>query len=111
MYQTGDGGLEVKGVVLDKKIGLYAARIASISKLNKDIKTAGPQYINYQKTEGDFTVTVPGPINDAFYCHEDPKIIQFYYRDAQIDKIQYGVESNERINFGHLKLALSLSIV
>ena len=30
--------LEVKGVVLDKKIGLYAARIASVNKISKDLK-------------------------------------------------------------------------
>jgi hypothetical protein len=47
MAQTNDGGLEAKGVVLDKKIGLYAARIASLSKLNKDLNIVGPQHISY----------------------------------------------------------------
>lgn len=68
MNQTADGGIEIKGIVLDKMIGLYAARIASLGKLNKDLKVVGPQYIQYQKNSGDFTVTMPGPINDAFYC-------------------------------------------
>lgn len=75
MSQTPDGGLEAKGIVLDKKIGLYAARIASLAKLNKDLKTAGPQFIQYQKSSGNFTVTIPGPINDAFYCMDDLKAI------------------------------------
>jgi len=42
MLQTPDEGLEARGVVLNKKIGLYAARIASLSKMSKDLKGVGP---------------------------------------------------------------------
>lgn len=110
MSQLPDGGLEARGIVLDKTIGLYAARIASLSKLTKDLKVVGPQNIQYQKLTGDFVLQMPGPIPNAFYCLEDLKVIQFYYRTSQIDKIQYGVESNERINVKNLVLAMTLPV-
>lgn len=92
-------GVVVNGQVLDTKgVGLYAARVVALSKMNRDIKVVGPQNINYNKATGDFTLKMPGPIEKAFYCGEDPKMIEFYIRRKQIDKIAYGVESNERIN-------------
>jgi len=92
-------GVVVHGQVLDvKDVGLYAARIVALSKMNRDIKVVGPANINYNKATGDFVLSMPGPIENAFYCQEDPKMIEFYIRRKQIDKIQYGVESGERIN-------------
>jgi len=41
---------------------------------------------------------MPGPVENAFYNNDDPRMIEFYIRRKQIDKIEYGVESNERIN-------------
>lgn len=92
-------GVVAHGKVLDTaNVGLYAVRVVALSKMNKDLKTIGPQHIEYDKNTGDFTVTMAGPIDNAFYCADDPKVIEFYIRRKQIDKIAYGVESNERIN-------------
>ena len=41
--------------------------------MNKDIVAVGPQHIKYNKDTGDFTLNIPGPIDKAFYCSEDPK--------------------------------------
>lgn len=108
MNEDNDGGVEVRGIVLDKTVGLYAARVVALSKMNKDIKVIGPSNIYLQKNTGEFTLQIPGPMDNAFYCNEDPKVIEFYIRRTHADKIQYGVESGERINVQHLELAFTL---
>ena len=45
MNEDNDGGVEVRGIVLDKTIGLYAARVVALSKMNRDIKVVGPSNI------------------------------------------------------------------
>lgn len=40
-----DGGVEARGVVLNREIGLYAARLVAANKMNKDIKAVGPSNI------------------------------------------------------------------
>jgi hypothetical protein len=80
LTQSSDGGVEARGVVLNKDVGLYAARVASLSKLSKDIKVTGPNKIHFDKATGNFILTIPGPIENAFYCQDDPKVIQFYIR-------------------------------
>lgn len=40
-----DGGAEIRGVMLSKDVGLYAARIFAPSKPNKDISLVGPSNI------------------------------------------------------------------
>ena len=45
LNESEDGGVEARGIVLDKEIGLYAARIAALNKMNKDIKAVGPANI------------------------------------------------------------------
>jgi hypothetical protein len=109
VMESGDGGVEARGIVINQKIGIYAARIASVNKLNKDIKVSGPQHIKYDKGTGEFSIIIAGPIENLFYCNEDPKLLQFYINDRP-DIIQYGVETNERINVAHLKLCLSLPL-
>jgi hypothetical protein len=42
LNESEDGGVEARGVVLNKEIGIYAARIAAVSKMTKDIKVIGP---------------------------------------------------------------------
>mmetsp|Transcript_16135 Transcript_16135/g.27290 ORF Transcript_16135/g.27290 Transcript_16135/m.27290 type:complete len:201 (+) Transcript_16135:667-1269(+) len=110
LNESEDGGIEARGIVLNKDIGLYAARIVAVGKLTKDIKAVGPPNIQFDKSTGNFIVNIPGPLENTFYCHEDPKLIQFYIRKTQIDKIAYGVPSNERVNVAHLDLALSLPL-
>ena len=45
LNESEDGGVEVRGIVLNKEVGLYAARIASVNKMNKDLKVVGPSNI------------------------------------------------------------------
>ena len=37
-------------------------------------------------------------------------MIEFYIRRTQIEKIQYGVETNERVNVQHLEIALRMPL-
>mmetsp|Transcript_4522 Transcript_4522/g.6812 ORF Transcript_4522/g.6812 Transcript_4522/m.6812 type:complete len:256 (-) Transcript_4522:1250-2017(-) len=108
LSETPDGGVEVCGSVLNKDIGLYAGRIVSLNKMNKDLKAVGPQFIQFDKSDGAFIMTIPGPLENVFYCNEDLKVVQFYIRRSQIDKIQYGVDTGERINVAHLELCFTL---
>ena len=103
LNESEDQGVEARGLVLNKEIGIYAARIASVSKMAKDIKVVGPANIQFDKGTGNFIVNIPGPLEDVFYSGADPKVIQFYIRSKAVDKIPYGVESNERINVAHLE--------
>lgn len=84
VHQLGEdesGGVEVIGNVLDtKNVGLYAARIVALSKMNKDLKVVGPANIKYEKASGEFSLHMPGPIDNAFYCNDDPRMIEFYVR-------------------------------
>jgi hypothetical protein len=48
--------------------------------MNKDLKVVGPANIEYNKDTGDFVLKIPGPIENAFYCGDDPKVIEFYIR-------------------------------
>lgn len=113
LQSTDDGGVEVRGIVLNKNIGLYAARIVSLSKIQqgkeKDLYVAGPHEIVLTKSTGNFQITFPNPpITDGFYHYDDLKVIQFFIRESKIDAIKYGEALKERINFNHLKIALSL---
>lgn len=93
----------------DKLASIYAARIASLSKLDKkELYGVGPERIQFNKSTGNFIITFPGPIKDCFYYFDDLRVLQLYIRDQQIDKIPYGVDSGERLNFGHFKLGLTL---
>jgi hypothetical protein len=52
LNESEDGGVEARGVVLNKEIGLYAARVVAVNKMNKDIKAIGPANIQYDKHSG-----------------------------------------------------------
>ena len=75
-----DGGIEVTGTLLNREVGFYAARIAPLNKLTKELKVVGPPNIRFDKSSGNFTVTLPGPLDNFFYNNEDPKVIEFYIR-------------------------------
>jgi len=47
LNQSEDGGIEARGLMLNKECGLYAARIVALSKMNKDIKVVGPANIQF----------------------------------------------------------------
>ena len=49
-------------------------------------------------------------MENLFFCSADPKLIQFYIRKSQIDKIQYGVDVGEKINVAHLELCMTLPL-
>lgn len=75
-----DGGVEATGTLLNREVGFYAARIAPLNKLTKELKVVGPSNIRFDKGSGNFTVTLPGPLDNYFYNNEDPKVIEFYIR-------------------------------
>jgi hypothetical protein len=93
--------------MLSSEVGLYAARIVSVKNQKKDLKVVGPPNIQYDKATRNFIITIEGPSDGLFYS-DDPKVLEIYIRKSQIDKIQYGVASQERINVAHLELALRL---
>lgn len=80
LNESEDGGVEARGVVLNKSVGIYAARIAAVSKMAKDVKAVGPGAIQYDKASGNFIINLSGPLEDVFYNGPDPKVIQFYIR-------------------------------
>ena len=44
---------------------------------------------------------MPGPIDPSpFYCAGDERVLEFYIRTAQVDKIKYGDagDKDERVN-------------
>jgi len=47
LNEAGDGGVEVRGIVLNNTIGIYAARIAALSNMKKDVKVVGPEKIQF----------------------------------------------------------------
>lgn len=66
--QTEDGSAEVRGVLLDKTAGIYAARIVAQSNMKKEIAVAGPAHIEFNKTTGEFVVTLKTTgIEDLFF--------------------------------------------
>lgn len=107
LIESEDGGVDIRGTMLSSDVGLYAARIVSIKNTKKDIKVVGPPNIQYDKATRNFIITIEGP-NDGLFYSDDPKILEIYIRKSQIDKIQYGVASQERINVAHLELSLRL---
>lgn len=80
LNESEDGGVEARGIVLNKEIGIYAARVVAVSKMNKDIKAVGPMNIQFDKGSGNFIINIPGPLENLFFCQADPKLIQFYIR-------------------------------
>lgn len=108
LNESEDGGIEARGVVLNKEIGIYAARVVAVGKMNKDVKAVGPADIQFDKGSGNFIVNIPGPLENLFFCQADPKLIQFYIRRKQIDKIEYGKDTGEKVNVAHLELSLTL---
>jgi len=54
LNESPDGGVAVRGTIINKKVGLYAARLVAAGKLAKDIKAVGPGYIVYDSASGLF---------------------------------------------------------
>ena len=63
-------------------VGLYAARIASLRNLKKDIKVVGPPNIQYDKSTRSFIINIDGPLENVFYS-DDPKVLEIYIRRAK----------------------------
>ena len=49
-------------------------------------------------------------MENLFFCQADPKLIQFYIRSKQIDKIEYGKDTGEKVNVAHLELSFTLPL-
>lgn len=104
LTESEDGGVDIRGTMLSADVGLYAARIVAIKNQKKDLKLVGPPNIQYDKATRNFIISIEGPSDGLFYS-DDTKILEIYIRKQQIDKIQYSVASQERINIAHLELA------
>lgn len=99
----------MRGTVLDKAVGLYAARIVAQSNMKKEIAVVGPSQIEYNKTTGEFVVTLKTPgVEDLYFSQNDPKYIELYISRRQVEKIKYGkdADASERIQVQHLELCL-----
>ena len=110
---TEDGATTIEGQVIDKSIGIYALRIVSHSNLKKEIAVSGPAQIEFNKSTGEFSATLKTQgIENLFHSQDDPKYVEIYIQDRQVDKIKYGAEANqdERINVGHLKISNRLPL-
>lgn len=46
-------------------------------------------------------------MENLFFSQDDPKFLEIYIQDRQVDKIQYGSDAkqDERVNVAHLKLS------
>ena len=103
-----DGSVVCIGRTLDKEAGIYASRIVALSKMQKDLVVAGPPQIECNRESGDFKITMPGPVEGAFYNQEDPRIYELYISRLQIAKIAYGEPSNDRVKVAQLECAFSV---
>ena len=82
-----DGGVECTGTLLNREVGFYAARIAPLNKLTKELKVVGPSNIKFDKSSGNFSVTLPGPLDNFFYNHEDPKVLSSILEEIKSIKL------------------------
>jgi hypothetical protein len=82
MGQSEDGGVEIRGMILNLNVGLYAARIISRHNAKKDFALVGPTGIKIDKATGQYIIQFKGPLDNVFYNQEDPKIVEIYVRTA-----------------------------
>jgi hypothetical protein len=108
LTESEDQGIEIRGIVLNPKVGLYAARVVSTKNFKKDLKVVGPPNIEFNKDTYEFIIKMEGPIDGFFYCGEDPKVLELYHRTAQVDKIPYGQPSADRVKVADLITSIRL---
>lgn len=68
--------------------------------MKKEIAVVGPSQIEYNKTTGEFVVTLKtAGMENLFFNLEDPKYLELYISRRQVDKIKYGsaADASERI--------------
>lgn len=56
--QSEDGGVELKGIILNPTVGLYAARIISKANNKKDVALVGPSAIQIDKSTHKFVIQI-----------------------------------------------------
>jgi hypothetical protein len=111
---TEDNAVEVRGSVLDKAVGIYAVRIVAAKNMKKELAVIGPGQIEFNRESGEFIATLKMPSLDGiFFNEEDPKFLEVYIQDKQVDKIKYGAEAtdNSKINVAHLKISNRVPMV
>lgn len=89
LNKSEDGGVEVRGIMLSKEVGLYAARIMDTHK-DKEVTFVGPSNIQYDKGTNEFLISFPPIEADLFYS-EEPKQMEVYIREARPERIKYNV--------------------
>ncbi len=55
--ESEDGSIEIRGKMLEEKVGIYAVRLATDAN-NKDIKVVGPERINWNRVTKEFIVSL-----------------------------------------------------
>lgn len=109
LQSSEDGGVQARGIMLSKEVGLYAGRIVDpkhAKNEKKDISLVGPPNIQMDKTTNEFLIQFP-PVDDVFY-NPEPKQLEIYIRRAHPERIKFGVPSNDRIKVKDLECVLRL---
>ena len=104
MQPEEDGSVVIEGLNLDpSNHGLYAARIVSQANDSKVVggSLVGPSKMAYDKTTHQFKIKFD-PLEEEIFYVQDPKWLELFTRKAQIDRIAYGVASEERIRVEQL---------
>lgn len=88
LNKSEDGGVDVRGQMLTNEKGIYAARIAAVKNMKKDVKLVGPSNIQFDRNAMMYIVTMEGPVEDVFNSQE-PKLLELYVRKKP-ETIPYG---------------------
>jgi len=109
LQQTEEGDIEVSGLLLDEKAGLYAARLAKIDNMKKDVALVGPTGFTVDRNAKQWSAIFKGPHEGLFY---NDHMLELYIRKAQPDKIKYGAEADagERIKVESLTIAVRIPL-
>ncbi len=79
LSESEDGGVEIRGLMLQPDVVLYAGRIVSTLNFKKDIKLVGPSSIQFDNVAKSFIINIEGPVENVFYSDE-PKLLEIYNR-------------------------------
>jgi len=95
--------VEVKGKMKNEQNGVYAARISTEDNMKKDIILIPPTNMSYNKSNLEFTISIP--LNPDSVLYTEPRhVIEFYIRNKP-GTIPYGQQITEKINLQHLTLS------
>lgn len=79
-----EGGIEVRGTMLDDKYGIFAARVLNVDT-NKDVLVVGPEKIDFDRKSKDFVIFLN---IERQYIGQRNIVIEYYVR-TNPDSIPY----------------------